>query len=391
MEETHPRPPAASWPDPAADPLMGTDPLAGADWDDWDAPVLDQVAKRARRPWLMAATRGGHPTVAGRSLRKHGQAVATRSAAVAGMAARGAAGATHRGWAGIRCFLAGAGCLGRGVWCFLTTPLLWLLALVPVVAVHLTMLTIEQGTSWLAGRLTEWASQYVDAWPALLTTVLAFLVEYSVVAMVNAAVAFVLLPIGVVFGAACYVQMARTVEQKLGVEADADPPAWYRAAGLAIRQTALILIIINVGWLLIVPLVLIPGVGVVAATGLVLLLESFFVAVLTLAIPLHHRGVRNLRTQLRYAWSHLAYVTGFGMISILVLMIPAQPLRWLTVPSIFVGAVLLYRRVEGLPVTITRHGEPAPAGIATGALPAAATVEAEHAPTHPTWTDGYDL
>jgi hypothetical protein len=154
----------------------------------------------------------------------------------------------------------------------------------------------------------------------------------------------------VIFGAVAYVFAVRRVEHVLGAERTRPRPRWYRASALAMWHTTLILLVVNLGWLLILPLIAVPGVGWIGATALVLLFDAFFVAVQALAIPLHHRGLRGLRAYTRYCWRNRAAAMGFGLVSVLVLMVPWPPLRWFSVPAIFIGAALLYRRIEGLPI-----------------------------------------
>ena len=132
-------------------------------------------------------------------------------------------------------------------------------------------------------------------------------------------------------------------------------------------HTALILLVVNLGWLLILPLIAIPGVGLVAATAVVVVFDGFFVAVQAVAIPLYHRGLRGLRAYTGYCWRNRAAALGFGLVSVLVLMIPVHPVRWVSVPAIFIGAVLLVRRVEGLPISRDRNVGVAVAGVEVGA------------------------
>jgi CysZ protein len=275
----------------------------------------------------------------------------------ADLARRGARATAGRTVSTARNFAGGIACFGHGLRLFLTSPVLWLLALIPVVAVHLAAGALERGVEVLVDLLLDWFGGFLGHLPRVLGWLVRTSIRWGATTMAGAVIAFIALPLTVIFGAVAYVFAVRRVEHVLGGDPAARrPPRWYRASALAMWHTTLILLVVNLGWLLILPLIAIPGVGWIGATVLVLLFDAFFVAVQALAIPLHHRGLRGLRTYTRYCWRNRASAMGFGLVSALVLMVPWPPLRWLTVPAIFIGAALLYRRIEGLPIRRQRGG-----------------------------------
>jgi uncharacterized protein involved in cysteine biosynthesis len=306
------------------------------------------------------AARGRTGLAAGRAELSH------RTAQAGGAVKRGAAATAAKAVSTGRNFGGGIACFWHGLRTFLTSPLLWLLALVPIVAVHVVLGVVDTTVNAMLNSVLDRLEGLFDWLPTALTWIARQLVKWSVLALVEGVVGFVALPLSVVFGAAAYVVMARRVERRLPGPSR-ELPGWFGAACLAIWHTALILLVVNLGWLLILPLIAIPGVGLLAATAIVVVFDGFFVAVQAVAIPLHHRGLRGLRAYTGYCWRNRAAALGFGLVSVLVLMIPFHPLRWFSVPAIFIGAVLLVRRIEGLPISRNRDLGVPVVGVDVGA------------------------
>jgi CysZ protein len=292
--------------------------------------------------------------------------LAHRTTQATGAVKRGAAATAGKAVSTGRNFAVGAACFWHGLRTFLTSPVLWLLALVPIVAVHVVLGVVDTTVNGMLNAVLDRVEGLFDWLPGALTWIARQLVKWSILALVEGVVGFVALPLSVVFGAAGYVVMARRVERRL--PGPGRPlPGWFGAACLAIWHTALILLVVNLGWLLILPLIAIPGVGLLAATAIVVVFDGFFVAVQAVAIPLHHRGLRGLRAYTGFCWRNRAAALGFGLVSVLILMIPFHPLRWFSVPAIFIGAVLLVRRIEGLPVSRDRNLGVPVTGVEVGA------------------------
>jgi hypothetical protein len=330
-------------------------------------PTAADLAARVRPQAADLASRGRAGLATGRAELAH------RGAQAGSAVRRGATATADKAVSTGRNFGGGIACFWHGLRTFLTSPVLWLLALVPIVAVHLVMGAIDSAVQAMLNSVLDRVVGMFGFLPDALVWIGRKLVAWSVIALVEGVVAFVALPLSVVFGAAAYVVMARRVERRLPGPART-LPGWFGAACLAVWHTALILLVVNLGWLLILPLIAIPGVGLAAATAIVVVFDGFFVAVQATAIPLHHRGLRGLRAYTGYCWRNRASALGFGLMSVLVLMVPFHPLRWFSVPAIFIGAVLLVRRVEGLPISRNRNLGVAVGGVQVGGGTAARRV-----------------
>lgn len=341
-------------------------------------PGAADLAARVRPGAADLASRGRAGLAAGRAELAH------RGAQAGEAVKRGAAVTATKAVSTGRNFVGGIACFWYGLRMFLTSPVLWLLALVPVVAVHVLLGVVDTTVNAIVSSLLESLQGLFDWLPSTLAWIARQLVKWSVLALFEGIVGFFALPLSVIVGAAAYVAMARRVERRLPGPAR-EMPGWLRAAGRAMWHTALILLVVNLGWLLILPLLAIPGVGLLAATAMVVVFDGFFVAVQAVAIPLYHRGLRGLRAYTGYCWRNRAAALGFGLVSVLVLMIPVQPLRWFSVPAIFIGAVLLVRRVDGLPISRHRNvGVPVDAfQVGAGALPGMVGPGYEHVAQEP--------
>ena len=263
------------------------------------------------------------------------------------MPARRALRVATRGVGSVVAVFVGAGYFWRGLGRFLRSPRMWPFAVVPAILVYAALTAIATALGRLAGAFADWATGFAGDWPGWLRGVVRGAVELGVDLAAHAALGFLALPLALLAGAGFYVSMARGLERRLGEDPALRRPPWYRAAAFATWQTVLVTLVATLGWALLVPLLLIPGVNVAAAVAAVIFGNGFLAGLLALGLPLHHRGVLGWRAHLRYAWSRRAHAIGFGSMSMLVLSLPLAPLRWVTVPAVFVGAVLLYRRVEG--------------------------------------------
>ncbi|MEJ3744446.1 EI24 domain-containing protein [Actinomycetes bacterium KLBMP 9797] len=287
---------------------------------------------------------------------RYGRAVASESAVSrlahgqAGVAARRAGqvgrAVAYRTTRPIVNLFAGIGCVPRGAGRFASSPSLWPYAIVPLALLALVMYGIVAAAEAGAHTLVDWLLSFADDWPGWMRTVLATPLEWSAYLAIHAAVGYLVLPLSIVLGAPCYVLLARRLERVLGA-AHPDPPPLWRACGSAVRQAVLVTVVLQLGWLLLTPVLLIPGVNVLAALIAVAAFNGFFVGLLVLAIPLRHHGIATFRGQLREVWRHRASAIGFGATSGLLLSVPVTPVRALVAPVVFTGAVLLHRRMRG--------------------------------------------
>ncbi|MDW5325429.1 EI24 domain-containing protein [Plantactinospora sp. KLBMP9567] len=315
------------------------------------------------------------------AVRQTGRAVADgaaqAAASVASGAARTARTAAYRGTRPIVNFAAGIGYFFRGCGRFLGSPALWPYAVAPLVLLPLAMFGIAHTVGSGAFAVIDW---FTGGWPQWIHDTVGEILLWGVRIGVHFALGYLVLPLSIVLGAPCYVLLARRLERRLGpVEPTAATgagagvtgrtPSLWRASGVAIRQAVLVTIVVQLGWLLLVPLLLVPGLNVFVAVGAVATFNGFLVGLLMLAIPLHHHGTATFRGQLRAVWRHRASAIGFGATSALLLGVPVTPLRALVAPMVFTGAVLLHRRMRradlvalGAPVA-PAHVEP-PSGTA---------------------------
>ncbi|MBF9135039.1 EI24 domain-containing protein [Plantactinospora sp. S1510] len=284
------------------------------------------------------------------------EAVRQASRAIVTGAAQTARTAAYRGTRPIVNFFAGIGCFWRGLARFLTSPVLWLYALAPLVLLALAMFGIMHAMEATAEVVVHSVTSFAGGWPQWIHGILNSFLMWGARLVVHAALGYLVLPLSIVLGAPCYVLLARRLERKLdgtatgasatGASERKAPPLW-RACLVAVRQAVLVTLVLQLGWLLLAPLLLIPGVNLLAAFSAVVVFNGFLVGLLLLSIPLYHHGISTFRGQLRVVWRHRASVIGFGATSILALSLPFTPLRALVAPMVFTGAVLLHHRMRG--------------------------------------------
>ncbi|MBO4206281.1 EI24 domain-containing protein [Micromonospora echinofusca] len=391
MSPLEPEHPATAWREPpGAYPVVpGPDllphqvapPPAAAlqPWQPDGVPLPDRPPAQPVPPtqWV-PPTRPVHPsppteTATAEAVRRAGRAMATG-------AARTARTAAYRGTRPVVNLFAGMGCFWRGAGRFLTSPVLWLYAAAPVALLVLAMLGITTAVETGVEIVVHWLTSFVQSWPAVISEVLGGILVWGARIGVHVVLGYLVLPLSIVLGAPCYVLLARRVERTLGTPAatghhgtgtGSRPPSLWRAWAVTVRQAVLVTLVLQFGWLLLVPLLLVPGLNVFVALGTVLVFNGFLVGLLILSIPLHHHGSTTFRAQLRTAWRHRASVIGFGATGTLLLGLPVMPLRALVAPMVFIGALLLHRRIRTLDAAAVPAGHPAPAAVppAPPALP----------------------
>jgi len=227
---------------------------------------------------------------------------------------------------------------------------LWLYGAAPLVLLALASFGITQGMMAVAESIVDRALRFADSWPQWSHDLLGGVLLLGVRIVVRVFVGYLALPLSIVLAAPCHVLLVRRVERMLGHGAPAGGrPSLWRSWIVAIRQAVLVTLVVQFGWMLLVPLMLIPGLNVVVVLGAVVLFNGFLVGLLVLAVPLHQHGITSLRAQLSAAWRHRASVIGFGAASLIVLnALPVTPLRAVVASVIFTGAVLLHDRMRRL-------------------------------------------
>lgn len=349
-------PPAA----PYVPPAQALDP-AGGERDRTQANHLAQAAAQAGQAAQVAAQAAQVAQVAA-------QAAAIRVAGAAGAASRHTVAGAKRAASSVGRFFIGFGYFWRGVAFFVRSPRLWFWALLPVALTAVCLLAMERGVSAFIGLAVDWLLGFVASWPSALRWALKWVMKWAAQTAFHLLLTALTVPITMFFGAFFLPFMTRGVVRRTG-GGDVVPPSWWRAAGVCLRQTVIVTLVLHLGWLICLPLLLLPGFNLAVAFGVGLVFNGFLVGVLVLAVPMHHHGVLGAKQQLTFAWRHRAYVTGFGMMSLIALILPVLSLRFLvmvpipeifalpgaalylvTAPAVLVGAVLLHRRIIAPPV-----------------------------------------
>ncbi|MEU1752675.1 EI24 domain-containing protein [Micromonospora matsumotoense] len=280
---------------------------------------------------------------------------------------------------GIGRFFTGVGYFFRGGKLFVTTPGLWRFVLLPLALTGLALLGLQEAAGALAERLTGWLLGFASGWPEVVRWVADKVLWAAVSLFFHGAMTALTVPLTMLFGAAFFPALTRAVIRRSGGSNEGAPP-WHRSAAVCLRQTVIVTVVLHVGWLVILPLLWIPGVNVVAAIGGGLLFNGFLIGSLVLAVPLRHHGVRGAGEQLRFAWRNLGFTLGFGATSMCALILPVLSLRMLallpispilaapgvalyllTAPSTLVGAVLLHQRIIRAAGSLGAAGGPAAA------------------------------
>jgi len=183
-------------------------------------------------------------------------------------------------------------------------------------------------------------------WATIVKWCLFFMVV--VVALAVAFVAYLLLQS--VFCAWFFSQLARHVELFLGTpESELSDPPIVAQISDALRAS-LKLIIVTV---LVLLLNVIPVAGSVAALVIGLYADAFILGSEFFGYPLELRGIR-WRDRQRIAKAHLGTTLGLGTIVSLLFLVPI--LGPAVQATSVVGAVLLFRRINGLPTTRAEAG-----------------------------------
>jgi CysZ protein len=227
-------------------------------------------------------------------------------------------------------------------------PALWQFAVWPILANVIVSLT-ALALAWQTGSYfwqTFSDSLPIVWWATMIKWCLFLAVVVSALGL--ALVAYLLLQS--VFCAWFFSQLARHVDLFLGTpESELTDPPIVAQISDALRA-ALKLIIVNVFVLL---LHLIPGIGSIAALVIGLYVDAFILGSEFFGYPLELRGIR-WRDRQRIAKAHLGATLGLGTVVSCLILIPVVGAA-IQATSV-VGAVLLFRRINGLPTTRAEAG-----------------------------------
>ncbi|MEV0129322.1 EI24 domain-containing protein [Dactylosporangium sp. NPDC050688] len=365
-------PPAGDLVQPSGPGTQMLDPVR-AERDRTQAGHLAQAAAQAGQAAQIAAQ-------AAQVAQAAAQAAAVRVAGAAGVASRHTVAGAKRAASSVGRFFIGIGYFWRGFAMFVRTPALWFWVLLPVVLTALCLLSVEKGVSAFINLAVDWLLGFVASWPSALRWALGWVMRWAAEAAFHLLVTALTVPVTMFFGAFFLPFMTRGVVRRTDGP-DVVPPSWWRATGVCLRQTVVVTLVLHLGWLICLPLLLLPGFNLAVAFGVGLVFNGFLIGVLVLAVSMHHHGVRGAKQQLGFAWRHRAYVTGFGMMSLVALILPVLSLRFLvivpipeifaapgallylvTAPSALVGAVMLHRRMlaAATPAPVPPKVPPAP-------------------------------
>ncbi|MET7424764.1 EI24 domain-containing protein [Dactylosporangium sp. NPDC005555] len=362
-------PPAAPYAPPDRRPVQpsgsGLEALSGirAERERAHAGHLAQVAAQAATQAGQAAQVAAQ---AAQVAQAAAQTAALRVAGAAGTATRHTVAGAKRAASSVGRFFIGFGFFWRGLAFFLRNPRLWLWALLPVALTALCLLGVEKVVAMAIKVAVDWLLGFVASWPSAVRWALGWVMRWAAETAFHLLITALTVPVTMFFGAFFLPFMTRSVVRLTG-GGHIPPPSWWRASGVCLRQTVVVTLVLHVGWLICLPLLLLPGFNLAVAFGVGLFFNGFLVGVLVLAVSLHHHGVHGAKQHLKFAWQHRAYVTGFGMMSVIALILPVLSLRFLvavpipevfaapgavlyliTSPAVLVGAILLHRRILGV-------------------------------------------
>ena len=214
-------------------------------------------------------------------------------------------------------FFVGAGYLLRALRLLAATRALWPYVFVPIALNVVVGLTVYAGLLFaglravdrLAGALPEWAGP------------LAFVLRGTLVVGLLIATGFVLVRFGVVLGAPWYGRLSERVE----LLATGRVVGARRGAGAdlarALAHEAKKLLLVGAGWLLLLPLNLVPGPGTAAAAAGGLALAATVACLDFLDPALDRRGL-GFRAELTYVRRALPVSAGFGLTCVALTSLP---------------------------------------------------------------------
>lgn len=232
-------------------------------------------------------------------------------------------------------------------------PSLWVYGIWPVILNILIAIAVWLGAFFLGQWLLDWASGWLGdglwgqiGWwmcfvGVLLLTLGAGFISYLVLMSV--------------FCGFSFSKLARKVELFLGASEDELVEVSTVAGVVDALRASLKLVVVNV---LLLGLHIVPGIGSLAAVSLGLYVDAFILGSEFLGIPLELRGKRWLERQ-EFAKTWRGATLGIGAVVTGLMLIPVVGAVFQT--TAVVGAVLVHRRLTGLPIDVPTEEEAAEA------------------------------
>jgi len=228
-------------------------------------------------------------------------------------------------------------------------PSLWAYGVWPVVLNVIVAMVVWLGAFLLGQWLVGWATEELGdgLWDQI-----KWWIYFTGMLLLTLAVGFIsYLVLMSVFCGFAFSKLARNVELHLGAKEEdlAEVSTWGGVVD-ALRAS-LKLVVVNV---LLLVLHVVPGVGSLAAVSLGLYVDAFILGSEFLGFPLELRGKRWLERQ-EFAKTWRGATLGIGLVVTGLLLIPVVGAVFQT--TSVVGAVLVHRRLTGLPTDVPTEEE----------------------------------
>jgi CysZ protein len=234
----------------------------------------------------------------------------------------------------------GAACLVRGVGTFMATPGLWPIGLLPALLALVVLLVLVAGLfvalPALAGALTPFA----NGWSPADRDTLRLLIELVLAAGALWLAMISYTALALTIGQPFYEAISRRVDPT----PDAVRMRPWSAAGRALRDGLLLVVLTAAISLALLVLGFVPVVGQTVVPALGACVTGFFLSVELTSIPLERRGL-GLRERLRLLWRRRLLALGFGLAAFVLFLVPLGAV--LCMPGAVAGGTLLARRMAG--------------------------------------------
>lgn len=228
-------------------------------------------------------------------------------------------------------------------------PSLWAYGVWPVVLNVIVAIVVWLGAFRMGQWLLDWATQWLGdgLWGQI-----GWWICFVGVLLLALGIGFIAyLVLMSVFCGYSFSKLARKVELHLGAkEEDLVEVSTWSGIVDALRAS-LKLVVVNV---LLLALHIVPGIGSLAAVSLGLYVDAFILGSEFLGIPMELRGKRWLERQ-EFAKTWRGATVGIGLVVTGLMLIPVVGAVFQTMAV--VGAVLVHRRLTGLPTNVPTEEE----------------------------------
>ena len=223
-------------------------------------------------------------------------------------------------------------------------PSLWAYGVWPVVLNVIVAFVVWLGAFRLGQWLVEWATQGLGdgLWDRI-----QWWIYFTGMLLLTLGIAFIgYLVLMSVFCSFAFSKLARKVELHLGAKEEELAEVSTMAGIIDALRASLKLVVVNV---LLLALHVVPGVGSLAAVSLGLYVDAFILGSEFLGFPLELRGKRWLERQ-EFAKTWRGATLGIGVVVTGLMLVPVVGAVFQT--TAVVGAVLIHRRLTGLPIDV---------------------------------------